>query len=258
MDKITEELMLLKSQGIESLSVDKLLSIIKEADNKQDTKTLNTSSDIFPVGGTIFYIDEDDDVDGKYEFFDSKGNQIKRVRVGDRPYAYRVIEKGQYDMYYVYHDKVYDNLRWTYSEDGKYVYEYLDTSTKIRAGKTNTEKVLNRDWGAYIFSDSDGCPTIWYQLQKIRNTKVGGCDDWYVPSRGEILMLYNAAKSEKIRGGVIAGPCCEYSEICLGEFWTSSDNDTDEYHAWLWQGLTDNWYYGYKNSVRSGVFIRSF
>ena len=258
MDKIKEELKLLKSQGIENLSVDKLLSIIKEADNEKSTKTLNARDDIFPVGGTIFYIDDDDDVDGKYEFFDVKGNQIKKVRVGDRPYAYRVVEKGQYDMYYVYHDEVYENLRWTYSEDEKYVYEYLDTSTYIRAGKKNTEKVMNKDWGSYISADSGGYPTIWYQLQKIRNAKVGGCDDWYVPSRGEILMLYNAAKSEKISGEVIAGPCCEYSEICLGEFWTSSDHDTDEYHAWLWQGLTDSWYYVYKNSVRSGVFIRSF
>ena len=188
--------MLLKSQGIENLSVDKLLSIIKEADNEKSTKTLNASDDIFPVGGTIFYID--DDVDGKYEFFDVKGNQIKKVRVGDRPYTYRVVEKGQYDMYYVYHDEVYENLRWTYSEDEKYAYEYLDTSTYIRAGKKNTEKVMNKDWGAYISADSGGYPTIWYQLQQIINTKVDGCDDWFVPSKNEIEFLRLAIMSGRI------------------------------------------------------------
>ena len=248
--------MLLKSQGIESLSVDKLLSIIKEADNDQDTKTLNASSDIFPVGGTIFYIDDDEDVDGKYEFFDAKGNLIKRVQVGDRPYAYRVIEKGQYDMYYVYHDKVYDNLRWTYSEDGKYVYEYLDTSTKIRTGKKNTEKVMNKDWGAYISADSDGCPTIWYQLQQIRNARVGGCDDWFVPSKCEIDELRLAIESGNITGGIIAGS--SYKESIFTYKWIWSSGEYSSQYAWSWGSNGQYWYGSFKGSNFPVFFTRAF
>ena len=44
------------------------------------------------VGGTIFYID--DTASGIYEFFDADGNVIEAVHVGDKPYSYRVIEKG--------------------------------------------------------------------------------------------------------------------------------------------------------------------
>ena len=84
-------------------------------------------SDVRPVGGTIFYID--DDADGTYEFFDIDGNLMENVQVGDRPYYYRIIEKGSKDKYYVYYDKIYDNLRWTYYKDKRYVYDTWRSST---------------------------------------------------------------------------------------------------------------------------------
>ena len=83
------------------------------------------------VGGTIFFIDNT--ADGKYEFFDIDGNLMENVQVGDRPYYYRIIEKGSKDKYYAYRDRAYSGL-WTYYEKGSYAYDLLDTSEDIGSG----------------------------------------------------------------------------------------------------------------------------
>ena len=160
MDKLKKELEVLKSWGIESIPVVKILSMIEREEvtlrsplGEQSTVIPSTPTDLTPVGGTIFYID--DTADGEYEFFDADGNRIENVQVGDRPYAYRVMNKGSKDKYYVYHDDVYDKLEWTYYEDDIAVYEYLDdTSGDIGSGKTTTEIVMAKDNGAYITANT--------------------------------------------------------------------------------------------------------
>ena len=72
MDRLRKDLETLKSWGIESIPVDKVLSMIKG-----EEVTFRFPSDLTPVGGTIFYID--DTVDGVYEFFDAYGNVIDDV-----------------------------------------------------------------------------------------------------------------------------------------------------------------------------------
>ena len=201
-----------------------------------------------PVGGTIFYID--DTADGTYEFFDADGNVIENVSAGDKPYAYKVITPGTKDKYYVYYDELYDNLRWTYYKDGAYMFENLGTSTSVGTGKTNTETVMTKDNGAYITADSNGSPTIWYRLQQVRNAKVGGCDDWFVPSFYEASELRSAVVLEGITGGIIAGPPSVFDSNHL---WSSSEDSA-----------RNVWYYhkdwsdgGYKGSDYSVVFIRA-
>ena len=151
------------------------------------------------VGGTIFYIDNTSN--GEYQFFDADGNSIENIQVGDKPYAYRVIKKDSKDKYYVYHDEVYSNLRWTYCKEDNYSYKSLGTSGDRGSGKRNTEIVMAEDYGAYIAKDSKGYPTIWYQLQQVRNAEVGGCDDWFVPSAYEVNELRSVIKSGRITGG---------------------------------------------------------
>ena len=195
MNNLKKDLEVLRSWGIESISVDKVLSMIEKAENDskiplkgQDTKASSAIANVFSVGGTIFYID--DKADGIYEFFDVDGNLIKDVKVGDKPYYYRVLEKGAKDKYYVYHDEMHMAKRWTYYKDESFVYSAIDSLGKgIGKGKTNTEIMMARDNGAYVTANSSGCPTIWYQLQRARDAKVGGCDDWFVPSKNEIELL---------------------------------------------------------------------
>ena len=204
MNNLKKDLEVLRSWGIESISIDKILSMVEKAENdskislkEQDTKASSVIVGVSPVGGTIFYID--DKADGKYEFFDADGNLIENVQVGDRPSYYRVLEKGTKDKYYVYYDEMHMAKRWTYLKDESFVYDAINSLGKgIGKGKTNTEIMMARDNGAYVTANSSGCPTIWYQLQRARDAKVGGCDDWFVPSREEIEELRKAIESGSI------------------------------------------------------------
>lgn len=224
--------------------------------NQDRSKSISavTSANVKLVGGTIFYIDDVDD--GVYEFFDTEGNLIENVRVGDRPYKYRVIEKGSKDKYYVYHDKVYDNMRWTYCNEDNYEYKFLGTSGDKGSGKTNTEIVMAEDYGAYVAKDSKGYSTIWYQLQQVRNAEVGGCDDWFVPSAYEIDELRVAIKSGSIIGGKIAGS--SYKESVFSKKWLWSSSDYSDKYSWYWGFNNQSWCFSYKNYTNSVFFVRAF
>lgn len=206
------------------------------------------------VGGTIFYID--DTADGVYEFLDARGNSIETVKVGDRPCYYRVIKRGSKDKYYVYHDEVYDNLKWTYYKKEAYVYELLDTSPAVGCGKINTEIVMAKDNGAYITADSNGAPTIWYQLQQTRLAKAGGCDDWFIPSTHEISKARAAVISGNITGGTIAGSSFEGSVFTNKWLWSSSEST--DHNTWLWDCYSQSWDYYGKGYYYSVFFARAF
>lgn len=258
MDKLKEELEVLKSWGIESVPVDKVLRLIKGEEvtfrfplGEQSTVIPSTPTDLIPVGGIIFHID--DTTDGVYEFFDAYGNIIESVQVGDRPHAYRVIKKGSKDKYYVYHDEVYDKLEWTYYKGDVPVYESFLGITGYRgSGKTTTEIVMTKDNGAYITDNSDGCPTIWYRLQQVRDVKVGGCDDWFVPSEYEMEKLRKAILSGSVTGGKIAGS--SYKESIFSRKWLWSSSGFSSQRAWLW-GYNSQYWYGSSKSISNSVFF---
>ena len=265
MNNLKKELEVLKSWGIESIPIDKVLSLIEGEDvtlrfplGEQDTKVSSAIAGVSPVGGTIFYID--DKADGKYEFFDADGNLIENVQVGDKPYYYRVLEKGTKDKYYVYHDEMHTAKRWTYLKDESFVYDAINLLGKgIGKGKTNTEIMMARDNGAYVTANSSGCPTIWYQLQRARDAKVSGCDDWFVPSKKEIEALRLAIKSGSITGGEIAGVSYEESIFSKSRgyyIWSSSEYSSQ--YAWLWYCPNQSWYASYKAYRYSVFFTRAF
>ena len=239
------------------------------------------------VGGTIFYID--DTADGVYEFFDIDGNLLKDVKVGDKPYAYRVVRAGTRDKYYVYYDEMYTSKRWTYYKDGAYVYDTIGSlGLEIGSGKTNTATMMARDNGAYVTANSNGYPTIWYQLQQTRLAKAGGCDDWFVPSKSEIEELRKAIGFQvittsgepvilpagKVTGGVIAGKAdgqahyrdrpsstvrtCYPSETKFlnNYIWTSSEYSSQ--NAWYWSYDYQYWDSSSKSNGFSVFFARAF
>lgn len=221
----------------------------------ESVNATNAVSDLKMVGGTIFYIDNA--IHSVYEFFDIDGNLIENVQVGDRPYAYRVISKDPGDKYYVYYDELYySNKRWTYYKEGDSVLESLNTLDVTGLGKANTEIVMSKDNGAYITEDSNGCPTIWYQLQRIRNAKVGGCDDWFVPSKGEIEDLRLAVESGSITGGEIAGPSYGKSVFNNSYVWSSSEFSSQ--YAWIWDSHCQGWFFCYKSNNYPVFFVRAF
>ena len=245
------------------------------------------AEDCFFVGGTIFYIDET--ADGVYEFYDYNENLIHDVKVGDRPYAYRVIKAGTKDKYYVYHDEMYTSKRWTYYKDGNYVYDAIGSlSQAIGTGKTNTATMMARDNGAYVTADSNGTPTIWYQLQLTRQAKAGSCDDWFIPSKLEIEELRKAIGFQvvtpsdnpvilpagKVTGGVIAGTAdgqahyrdyesnntrtCYPSETKFLNNYIWSSSEYSSQLAWFWNCNNQYWVYNNKNNNNSVFFARAF
>ena len=225
------------------------------ASQHESANATNVVSDLKLVGGPIFYIDNA--IHSVYEFFDIDGNLIENVQVGDRPYAYRVISKDSGDKYYVYYDELYySNKRWTYYKEGDSVLESLNTLDVAGSGKTNTEIVMAKDGGAYITEDSDGYPTIWYQLQRIRNAKVGGCDDWFVPSKGEVEELRLAVESGSVSGGEIAGPSYGKSVFNNSYVWSSSEFSSK--YAWIWNYNSQGWFFCYKSNNYSVFFVRAF
>ena len=267
MDKLKKELEILRSWGIESIPVDKVLSMIDEVEEEEDEIVVEDQVDALfegiassivtasPVGGRIFYID--DTADGVYEFFDVSGNPIENVQVGDRPYYYRVIKKGSKDKYYVYHDELYtSSMRWTYYRGLDYGYESLGTSKDVGSGKTNTEKVMTKDDGAYITADSNWYPTIWYQLQQIRNAKAGGCDDWFIPSRFEVKKLREAIIAGDVLGGTIAGSSYKESIFCSKRLQSSSEYSYQD--VWAWSYNLQSWTNSNKYNPNSVFFIRAF
>lgn len=211
-------------------------------------------SDVKPVGGTIFYID--DTADGEYQFFDTWGNLIENVQVGDRPYYYKIIKKGSKDKYFVYYDEVFDKLRWTYCEGNDYVHESLSTSKNIGSGKTNTEIVMAKDSGTYVTPDSNRLPTVWHRLQQVRSDKGTGCDDWFIPSIDELELLRLAIKSGSVTGGTIAGS--SYNNSVFNSKWLWSSSEFLSQRAWYWHRVHQCWDGGNKGLDFSVLFIRAF
>lgn len=221
---------------------------------RHGTSSTEVISGVKPVGGTIFYID--DTADGEYQFFDTWGNLVENVQVGDRPYYYRIVKKGSKDKYFVYYDEVFDKLRWTYYENNNYVHESLSTSRNTGSGKANTEIVMAKDSGTYVTPDSNRTSTIWYRLQQVRSDKGTGCDDWFVPSIDELELLRLAIKSGSVTGGIVAGS--SYNKSVFNNKWLWSSSEFLSQRAWYWHHVHQCWDGGNKGLDSSVLFTRAF
>lgn len=221
---------------------------------RHGTSSTEVISGVKPVGGTIFYID--DTADGEYQFFDTWGNPVENVQVGDRPYYYRIVKKGSKDKYFVYYDEVFDKLRWTYYKDNNYVHESLSTSRNTGSGKASTEIVMAKDSGTYVTPDSNRTSTIWYRLQQVRSDKGTGCDDWFVPSIDELELLRLAIKSGSVTGGIVAGS--SYNKSIFNNKWLWSSSEFLSQRAWYWHHVHQCWDGGNKGLDSSVIFTRAF
>lgn len=221
---------------------------------RHGTGSTEVISDVKLVGGTIFYID--DTADGEYQFFDTWGNPVENVQVGDRPYYYKIIKKGSKDKYFVYYDEVFDRLRWTYCEGNDYVHESLSTSKNTGSGKANTEIVMKKDSGIYATPDSNRLPTIWHRLQQVRSDGGTGCDDWFIPSIDELELLRLAIKSGSVTGGTIAGS--SYNKSIFNSKWLWSSSEFLSQRAWYWHHVHQCWDGGNKGLDSSVIFTRAF
>lgn len=224
-----------------------------------DTPTFTFVPDAEIVGGTIFYID--DKADGVYEFYDIQGNVIKNVQVGDRPYAYKVISPGSKDKYYVYHDELYKNLTWTYAGDCEYdAYVAADTAACMYSGRTNTDRVMTRSKKTCLIAIPNKPPTIWYQLKQRNDARVGGCNDWFIPSIFEIEKLMLAVQSGNVTGGTVAGSSYVDSVFAAKYIWSSTEASSyhGDYSAWIWNAGYQCMHDSPKNREFAMLIARAF
>jgi len=238
------------------------------------------------VGGKIFYIDETSDE--VVEFRDINGEILNNVKVGDTPYAYRVVNPGMSgrDKYYVYNDSLYGSCRWTYYENGAYVYNSLGTGTAIGTGKSNTALVMAADEGKYVTSNSNGSPTIWYRIKQMNDNVTAGCNDWFVPSRYEVEELRKAIgykvittsddpvilPAGAVTGGTIAGTAdgvahykdyqttrtCYPSNTKFIDTYMWSSSEYSVQYAWSWSCDGQVWNYYSKYNTYSVFGVRAF
>ncbi len=196
-----------------------------------------------PVGGKIFYIDSS--ASGTYTFYNANGVQVSAPTVGTDCTGWTyTVTGGDKPKYYVFHDALYTNKRWTYYSD-KYVYKLLGTGTAIGTGKTNTATVMAANSGAYITSNSNGNPTIWYQIQQMRTSKVGGCDDWFIGSMDEMDALRTS------------GLVTWFSSSGGSSIWSSTEYDAYAVKRWANASWLLDWVNNYKDNLYSCCAIRS-
>ncbi len=156
---------------------------------------------------------------------------------------------------WVFYDKGYYSDGWRYLECtpgsiGEYVFGYYratansdcaltGASTSIGNGRLNTELLVEMmGENAYISYDKDGVTSSEYAAKKCMDYTYGGYDDWYLPSRDELNLIYKNLKKAGL------GSFGSY------DFYLSS-SEYDGYNAWdqyfyhggqYWHIRDDNYY----------------
>lgn len=152
----------------------------------------NNNANVLKMGGILFFID--DTATGQYRFWNENGEEVEAPAIGTdcTGWTYTVNNPNK-DKYYFYNDDYKKDCRWTYQKDGSYVYEEIDgLANGIGKGRTNTQKIMTADNGAYITDDSNGKHTVWYDLKQMNDSRELGVDNWYIPSKDEAEELRKA------------------------------------------------------------------
>lgn len=195
-----------------------------------------------PVGGIVFYIDNEGD--GEYRFWDAHGYEAEAPAVGTDCSGWSYLVTGATkEKFYVVRNELFERKRWCPYRNGAYVREVTGfTATGIGSGKTNTAGIMAIDDGAYIQESAAGYPTVWYQIDQMNTEKVGGCNDWFVGSRDELDAL-------RTSGAVNAWFHNNY-------MWSSSESS--DINALLWFSGYNRWEGLNKMNYISMCALRSF
>lgn len=193
------------------------------------------------VGGRIFFVDGESDEE--VEFYDKEGRLIPEVKAGDMPYRYRITKKGSKPKYWVYHHKFSKWLQWRPDEDKYRV--LIGTSEEFLTGAENTKKALD----AFPANAEGFKDTIWAYILVMRSEKWGGCDDWFVPSKGELDVLRKFFQSETANELGLVNP------FDITWLWSSAEYSAQ--YAWFWNCNGQYWYNSYKLSNYSVCGVRA-
>ena len=140
--------------------------------------TYSTATKVGPAGGYIFY---DCDADNTKADPDGPDNLISS------DCGWRYLEAAPYDI-------------------GKYAFGYyvpdgtdkkVGTDTAIGTGKSNTERLVEyMDIDGKAYSSSSGTTTAEYAAKKCLDYTCGGYDDWFLPSKDEVNLMYQNLRKQ--------------------------------------------------------------
>ena len=166
----------------------------------------------------------------------SKCGQKVLYKVGEKGPAggWVFYDKGRYSDGWRYLEAAPSDLssKYVWGDDGKF-----STSTGIGTGKKNTEIIASKSTSR-TKNAAKAC----------LDYKVNGYDDWFLPSKDELNLMYINLKQKKLGG------------FADSDYWSSSEYSTDSYYAWLQYFSSGNqYYYGYGRDYNSRVRpVRAF
>ena len=154
-----------------------------------------------PAGGWIFYDCDEDNSTGNADGLISS-------ECGWRYLEAAPLEIGGYKSYgfgYYRPDGTNNNM--------------VGTSQSIGSGRYNTEMLVEyMDIDGEAYSDSSGTATEEYAAKKCLDYSFGGYDDWFLPSKEELNMMYNNLMKKGLGWFFHVG------------YWSSSENNSSS--AW--------------------------
>ena len=192
--------------------------------------------DIGPAGGFIFYDCDEDNDSGNQDGLKSSscGWRFLEVALADVRVIDGIPSVNQYSTGYSNANQTYVFGYYQKSPDTSNLYVNGSTSfypgnctgTGIGTGKNNTEMIVKAMGDEAYYKSSFGFKTTRFYAAKLCSdleyTSDGKVfDDWFLPSKDELNLIYLMYKDEGI-GGFVGDP-----------YWSSSEfyNDTDR--AWL-------------------------
>ena len=191
------------------------------------------------VGGRIFFVDETSDE--VVEFYDQNGVVIEHVGVGSTPWGYRVVKEGSKPRYWVFSHRISSWLEWWPS--GIRCIE-LGTSVEFGSGMQNSNAAIDK-----LENVPGRNRTIWGALALARRNAMDGCDDWFIPSKGELDVLREFFMAN-------ADSLCLINPFDITWLWSSSEDSAQ--YAWFWGDYIQAWDSYSKDYNFSFVAVRAF
>lgn len=159
--------------------------------------TYSTATKVGPAGGYIFY---DCDADNTKSDPDGPDNLISS------DCGWRFLESAKEDFVKC--------MFGYYVPNGTSI--IVGTETAIGTGKSNTEKLVAfMDINGKAYSNYSGTLTAEYAAKKCLDYSYGGYDDWFLPSKDEVNLMYQ-----------------NLHEKGLGSFKVHQSNSADYYNYW--------------------------
>ena len=195
---------------------------------------------IGPAGGFIFYdcdADNDSTNDGAgpdglkstvcgWQYLEAAPENVFVDDPSDLGKGLRILNYSTNDSVGIVFGTVFDSNKKSLYVNNSLTYDESDcTKTSIGSGKTNTDLIVNFFGDTVRWDYSDESLATHYAAKECKNYSYGGCDDWFLPSKDELSLMYSNLKVNDL-GNFDTEDCALY--------WSSSESTTySDASAWF-------------------------